>query len=51
MSADTNWEILQIKEGNQRVLTLGAKVMEQVAGEAYSASQGWHRPGVLRSTG
>lgn len=42
-----DWSFLQIKEPKSRMLTVGARLLEQVASEAFRASQGW-RPGVLR---
>lgn len=42
--------VLQIKELGQRVLKLGAKLIERVASENYRASHGWRR-GVLQLDG
>jgi hypothetical protein len=42
-----DWSILQIKNPEQKLLMLGAKLVERVASEIYRASQEW-RPGVQR---
>lgn len=42
-----DWSVLQIKEPDTKLLTLGVKQVDRVASEIYIASQGW-RPGVLR---
>ena len=43
----TDWAILQKKGPGERMLTLGARLIEQVASEIFKASQGW-RFGVPR---
>ena len=43
----TDWAILQKKDPGERMLTLGARLIEQAASEIFKASQGW-RFGVPR---
>ena len=42
-----SWAILQPKQGSREELMWGAKLLERVASEIFSASRGW-RPGTLR---
>lgn len=42
-----SWVILQKKQERQKELIWGAKLLERVANEVFSASRGW-RPGILQ---
>jgi hypothetical protein len=45
-----DWSVLQRKKLEQKLLQLGAKLIERVASETYKAAQGW-RLGVRRLGG
>lgn len=42
-----DWSVLQMKEPDIKLLTLGGRLVERVASEIYTPLQGW-RPGVLQ---